>query len=137
MKSIALPVFALLLAPALLRAQLGPLDGPITTATSALPVPPDLTHQTPDPGAIVSGTAAGNAPVVDAAHLMAILPPAPPGWSADKPEGSTSQSFDGQITTVDNSYVQGQADDAPTTAIHIIDSANNQQFQIATKALWS
>ncbi|MGA3170874.1 MAG: hypothetical protein ABSE62_07645 [Chthoniobacteraceae bacterium] len=114
MKSIAAPVFALLFTPALLRAQLAP-----------------------DTGAVASGTAAGNAPVVDAAQLIALLPPAPPGWSADKPEGSTSQSFDGQITTVDNSYVQGQADDAPTAAIHIIDSANNQQFQIATKALWS
>jgi hypothetical protein len=38
---------------------------------------------------------------------------------------------------VGTTYVQGTADAAPTTSITIIDSANNQQFQDATKAMWS
>lgn len=116
LKSIAAPVLALLLTPALLCAQDSPSPAP-----------------TPAPPAI----ATNNPPVVPAATLIALLPPAPTGWSADKPEGATSDSTGFAITTVGCVYVQGDADDAPTATINIIDSANNQQFQEATKAMWS
>ena len=76
-------------------------------------------------------------PVVVAERLIPLLPDAPTGWNADKPEGSTSQSEGFEITTVSRNYVKGDADDAPTAVINIIDSANNQQFQDATKAMWS
>jgi hypothetical protein len=77
-----------------------------------------------------------NSSVVDSSVLIPLLPAAPPGWNADRPEGTTGQSYDGKITTVSNTYAQGEADNAPTTTINIIDSANNQQFQDATKAMW-
>jgi len=113
-KSIALLVFALLLAPPFLRAQ-------------------DIA----EPSASPSAVAGKSSPVIQASRLIALLPPAPDGWTADKPEGSTTQSEGFEITTVGNTYVKGTADDAPTATINIIDSANNQQFQDATKAMWS
>ncbi len=109
-------VFALLLAPACLRAQY-----PTEPAASATPP-------------VIS---TNGAPVIPADQLILLLPDAPPGWSADKAEGSTSQSTGFPITTVGRTYVKGDADDAPTATINIIDSANNQQFQAATKAMWS
>jgi hypothetical protein len=75
--------------------------------------------------------------VVPAPKLIVLLPGPPAGWSADKPDGSTSESGGFPITTVGCVYVQGDADNAPTATVNIIDSANNQQFQDATKAMWS
>ena len=112
-KSIAILV---LLAPGFLRAQ-------------------DVAE--PSASASPPGVAGKSAPVVQAARLIALLPPPPAGWTSDKPEGSTTQSEGFEITTVGNTYVKGTADDAPTATINIIDSANNQQFQDATKAMWS
>lgn len=106
----------LLLAPALLRAE----DAHDVVAPSATPLA--VTAKSP--------------PVIEAARLIALLPDAPTGWSADKPEGITSESGGFQITTASRTYVKGNADDAPTATVHIIDSANNQQFQDATKAMW-
>jgi hypothetical protein len=111
----AIAVLVLLLAPFCLRAQ-----GVAQPSPSTIPV-----------------VAAQSAPVVDATRLIPLLPDAPAGWSADKPEGSTSQSEGFQITTVSRTYVKGDADNAPTATINIIDSANNRQFQDATKAMWS
>ncbi len=75
--------------------------------------------------------------MIDALRLIELLPPAPTGWSADKPEGSTSDSTGFPLTTVGCVYVRGDADDAPTAMVNIIDSANNQQFQESTKAMWN
>ena len=91
----------------------------------------------PSPSVAAPAIAASNLPVVQAPDLIPLLPAAPAGWSADKPEGSTSDSTGFEITTVGNVYVDGTADNAPTAAINIIDSANNQQFQEATKAMWA
>ncbi len=71
------------------------------------------------------------------ATLTVLLPNPPPGWLADKPDSSTSESAGFPITTVGRVYVKGEADDAPTATVNIIDSANNQQFQDATKAMWN
>jgi hypothetical protein len=116
--SIALLV--LLLAPAFLRAQ----DlAPASLSGSASPSAP-----------VIPGKAS---PVIEASRLIALLPEPPASWSADKPEGSTTESDGFQITTVSRTYVKGDADNAPTATVNIIDSANNQQFQDATKAMWS
>jgi len=114
----SITVLALLSATALLRAQ----DVAEPTASAS-----------PSPSAI----AGKSSPVIAAARLIALLPPPPAGWTADKPEGSTTQSEGFDITTVGNTYVKGDADGAPTATINIIDSANNRQFQDATKAMWS
>lgn len=99
----------------------------------------------PSPGAVTSGTgaiappviAARNFTVVSAPRLIVLLPDPPEGWTSDKPEGATSESQGFPITTVGCVYVNGNADNAPTATINIIDSANNQQFQDATKAIWN
>lgn len=101
-------------------------------------------HAEDPPAASPSPTAAATpppvsgkgSPVVDAAKLIALLPEAPAGWGADKPEGSTAETDGFPITTVSRTYFKGDADNAPTASINIIDSANNQQFQDATKAMW-
>jgi hypothetical protein len=116
LKPLATAVLAVLLMPALLHAQSSP---------------------SPSPSVAAPAIAASNLPVVQAPDLIPLLPAAPAGWSADKPEGSTSDSTGFEITTVGNVYVDGTADNAPTAAINIIDSANNQQFQEATKAMWA
>ena len=115
LKSIATPILALLLMPAFLRAQESP---------------------SPSPSMLVPAINA-NLPIVQAPALIALLPPVPAGWDADKPEGSTSDSTGFEITTVGGVYVDGTADNAPTATINIIDSANNQEFQEATKAMWA
>ena len=121
-KSIAAPVLALLFLPAFLYAQ------DVAEPASA-----------PSP----AGSPGKNSQVVEANRLIAMLPQPPAGWTADKADGSTTESDGFQITTVGRTYVKlsstsGQtADDAPTANINIIDSANNQQFQEATKAMWS
>ena len=116
LKSLATPVLGLLVTAAWLCAQ----DSPSPSPSPAAPV-----------------ITANNLPVVQAPALIALLPPAPAGWNADKPEGSTSDSTGFAITNVGCVYVQGDADGAPTATINIIDSANNQQFQEATKAMWA
>ncbi len=112
----SIAALVLLLAPALLCAQEAAAPGPSAP-------PPIIT--------------ASGAPVVDASRLILLLPDPPAAWSADKPEGATSESGGYPITTVSRTYVKGDADDAPTATVNIIDSANNQQFKDATKAMWS
>jgi len=75
--------------------------------------------------------------VVAISSLIPLLPEPPTGWNADKPESSSSEINGFQINTVSRTYVKGDADDAPTASVNIVDSANNQQFQDATKAMWS
>jgi len=130
MKSI--PVLALLL---LLGAQ---------AASSAAPSPSPSASAAPGPSASPSPPPAPTPPViakifsvVTPRQLIVLLPDPPPGWGADKPDGSTSDSTGFAITTVGCVYVDGTADNASTATVNIIDSANNQQFQDATKAMWS
>jgi hypothetical protein len=120
---IALLLFALLPGPALMRAQDAASPSPAASpSASPAPAPPVIN--------------ARNSTVVLAPQLIALLPSPPPGWSADKPDGSTAESGGFQITTVGCVYVKGDADDAPTATLNLIDSANNRQFQDATKAMW-
>ncbi len=123
--SIAALVFTLLLAPPCLRAQ-------DAAAPSANPSTSSSVQSSPSPPLI----AAGNFAVVPAPKLIILLPDPPPGWKSDKPEGSTSESAGFPITTASRVYVKGDTDNAPTATVNIIDSANNLQFQGATKAMW-
>src|SRR5438270_6976773 len=75
--------------------------------------------------------------VVDYAKLLPILPNPPQGWSADKPEGSTTDVGGFRITNVHRDYRKGEGDKAPTTAISILDSAANPDYVEATTAAWN
>src|SRR6266571_774737 len=92
---------------------------------------------------IVLGTAhAQNEPilvpdVVDYQKLLPILPDAPPGWTADKPEGSTEDVGGFRITNVHRDYHKGEGDKAPTAAISILDSIANPDYVSATTAAWN
>jgi hypothetical protein len=75
--------------------------------------------------------------VVDYAKLLPILPDPPQGWSADKPEGSTTDVGGFRITNVHRDYRKGAGDKVPTAAISILDSAANPDYVAATTAAWN
>ncbi len=64
-------------------------------------------------------------------------PDGPPGWTADKPEGSTDEGGGFKLTTVHRDYKKGEADNAPTTSISILDSAANPDYAASTTAAWN
>ena len=74
--------------------------------------------------------------VVDYPKLLPILPEAPAGWTADKPEGSTSDVGGFKITNVHRDYHKGEGNDAPLVSISILDSAANPDYVTATTTTW-
>jgi hypothetical protein len=74
---------------------------------------------------------------VDYQKLLPILPDAPPGWIADKPEGSTEDVGGFRLTNVHRDYRKGQGDNVPTAAISILDSVANPDYVSATTAAWN
>src|SRR5213082_3004375 len=75
--------------------------------------------------------------VVDYSKLIPLLPNAPAGWTADKPEGSTTDVGGFKLTNVHRDYRKGEGDKVPTTAISILDSAANPDYVEATTAAWN
>lgn len=92
---------------------------------------------------VVLGTAqAQNEPIlvpdaVDYQKLLPILPDPQPGWTADKPEGSTEDVGGFKIANVHRDYRKGEGDKAPTAAISILDSVSNPDYVSATTAAWN
>lgn len=77
--------------------------------------------------------------VVDYQKLIPILPEAPTGWTAEKPDGPEGQTTDAggfKLTTVHRDYKKGEGDNTPTASISILDSAANQEYAAATTAAW-
>ena len=74
--------------------------------------------------------------VVDYQKLLSILPDAPPGWTADKPEGSTEDVGGFRITNVHRDYRKGEGEKAPSAAISILDSVANPDYVSATTEAW-
>ncbi len=74
--------------------------------------------------------------VVDFSKLLPLLPEAPAGWTADKPEGSTAEAGAGKITNVHRDYQKGTTEDAPRTTINILDSFANPEYIAATTEAW-
>src|ERR1700720_2769878 len=72
--------------------------------------------------------------VVDYKKLIPVLPEAPSGWTADKPEGSTEEVGGFKITNVHRDYRKGEGADAPTASISILDSVANPDYVTATKS---
>ncbi len=75
--------------------------------------------------------------VVDYPKLLPILPEAPQGWTADKPEGSTEDVGGFRISNVHRDYRKGEGDKAPTAAVSILDSVANPDYVTATTAAWN
>jgi hypothetical protein len=75
--------------------------------------------------------------VVDYSKLLPILPEAPSGWTADKPEGSTTDAGGFKLTNVHRDYQKGEGETAPSTSISILDSAANPDYVEATTAAWN
>src|SRR5213080_4133789 len=75
--------------------------------------------------------------VVDYSKLLPLLPDAPQGWTADKPEGSTEDVGGFRLTNVHRDYRKGEGDNVPTAAISILDSVANPDYVSATTAAWN
>jgi hypothetical protein len=75
--------------------------------------------------------------VVDPAKLIPILPEAPTGWTAEKAEGSSDDVGGFKITNVHRDYRKGEAAEAPTAAISILDSVANPDYVEATTGAWN
>ena len=76
------------------------------------------------------------ADVADFNKLLPLLPEPPTGWSAEKAEGSTDDLGETKITTVHRDYDKGDAKDAPTTSISILDSVANPEYVQMTTGGW-
>ena len=74
---------------------------------------------------------------VDYQKLLPILPDAPQGWTADKPDGSTEDVGGFRLTNVHRDYRKGEGDNVPTAAISILDSVANPDYVSATTAAWN
>jgi len=74
--------------------------------------------------------------VVDAAKLLPIFPDPPSGWTADKPEGETSDVSGSKITTAHRDYKKGGGDNVPIASISIIDSVANPDTIALTIESW-
>jgi hypothetical protein len=74
--------------------------------------------------------------VVDPAKLIPILPEPPSGWTAEKAEGSSDDVGGFKITNVHRDYKKGDAADAPTAAISIIDSVASPDYVEVATAGW-
>jgi hypothetical protein len=90
----------------------------------------------------VGAVSAQNEPIlvpdsVDYQKLLPVLPDAPQGWTADKPEGSAEDVGGFRITNVHRDYHKGEGANAPTAAISILDSVANPDYVSATTAAWN
>jgi hypothetical protein len=74
---------------------------------------------------------------VDYQKLLPILPDAPQGWSADKPEGSTDDAGGFRITNVHRDYRKGEGENVPTAAVSILDSGANPDYVSTITAAWN
>jgi len=75
--------------------------------------------------------------VVDPAKLIPILPEAPTGWTAEKAEGSSDDVGGFKITNVHRDYRKGEAAEAPTAAISILDAVASPDYVEATTGAWN
>src|SRR6201997_887236 len=73
---------------------------------------------------------------VDYQKLLPILPEPLPGWTADKPEGSTEDVGGFKITNLHRDYRKGEGEKAPSAAISILDSVANPDYVSATTEAW-
>jgi hypothetical protein len=73
---------------------------------------------------------------IDYQKLLPILPEAPSGWTADRPEGSTEDVGGFKITNVHRDYRKGEGEKAPSVAISILDSVANPDYVSATTDAW-
>ena len=110
----------------------GQLCGLLLSLWFVLPCP----AQPPPPGEEEKPKVAAGGEVVDYQKLLPILPEPPAGWKADVAEGSTDDLGEAMITNVHRDYFKGEAEDAPTTAISILDSAANPEYVESTVAAW-
>src|SRR5437764_7973591 len=74
--------------------------------------------------------------VVDYQKLIPILPDAPPGWTADKPEGSTEDAGGFKITNVHRDYQKGEGTKAVSAAITVVDLVGSPEQVKATTDAW-
>jgi hypothetical protein len=96
---------------------------PVTTAT---PTPPEATP-TPRPPAPT---------VVPFEKLIAFLPKAPEGWSAEKPNGSVTDVEVFNLSTATQTYQKGEDEMAQVVTVTIIDAGGHNGYLKAITSGW-
>lgn len=117
--AVVLALFALLALCLMTAGCTGTSDTTETTPYGTSSTVTAVATTAPAAGTTVSGAAEGSVSAVPYATLIACLPGAPAGWSADEPAGATWTAEDGQWTWASREYTK---DDA-VAAIVIQDSA--------------
>lgn len=105
----------------------------------ALLCPVQMSHGNPAPLSEPSTEAAPQptpSPVVPFEKLMALLPEAPTGWSAEKPTGSTAEMDGFKLSTATRIYQKGDADDAPVVTVTLIDAGGHPSYFDLTTSSW-
>ena len=74
--------------------------------------------------------------VIEPSKLFPLFPEPPSGWTADKPEGATSDLGGFKLTNAHRDYKKGDGDNVPTASITILDAAANADYASATTAGW-
>lgn len=68
--------------------------------------------------------------------LLPLLPDAPAGWKAEKPEGTMMEWGAFKFSSVERSYRKGDADEPPSVRISIIDYAYHKEYYDIMTAAW-
>ena len=75
--------------------------------------------------------------VVSSDKLLPFLPTPPEGWTAEAPQGATTDVEEFKLTTAQRDYHRGAEDNAPSASVSIIDFAGNEAYLDATTAVWN
>ncbi len=112
--------------------QHNPSEAVATPAAVATPTPvvPSPTPQAP---AQPLPTAP---PVVPYEKLIPFLPATPPGWTAEKPTGSTDQIEVFNLSTASQTYQKGEEENAPVVTVTLIDAGGHKGYFDAATVLW-
>jgi len=106
------------------------IGGPLACGSEETP-PPSLEEGLP-----AASPAAAEQPLVSHEKLTAFLPEPPPEWRGEAPQGSTTENETIRLSTARRLYVKGDAEDAPTAIITILDSASNGSYFETAPADW-
>ena len=75
-------------------------------------------------------------PVVPYEKLLPFLPATPEGWTAEKPDGSTTDIEVFKLSTVTQTYQKGDRGIVPVVTVTIIDAGGHKGYFETTTALW-
>jgi hypothetical protein len=89
------------------------------------------------PNHLRAADAKADSEVVDFSKLIPLLPDAPAGWTAEKPQGTTTDAAGFKMTNVHREYTKGEGGDASSVTLSILDASANREYMDAITGTWS